>query len=124
LQNRKGTIWTGSPALIIVLASLCLSLFAWGIGYKLSLYKASEQSKPSMPAAKLLSQKERSVVRTKLQAQVPKEKMLAISLMAFLTTVFLFSGDTLSVSIPNHVRTAKELHNTPASYSRPPPSHA
>jgi hypothetical protein len=41
-----------------MLAVLAISLFSWGLGYKLSLYH-SEQCRSKMAQAKLLSQKER-----------------------------------------------------------------
>jgi hypothetical protein len=122
LRNRKGTIWRGSPALIMMLASLCLSLFAWGIGYKLSLYKASEERRPSMPAAKLLSQKERPGVSASLQVQVPQGKPLALTLMALLTAIFALEQGDLSILCPTFVRAARAFRVVPAVYSRPPPS--
>jgi hypothetical protein len=123
LQSRKGTIWRGSPALIMMLASLCVSLFVWGVGYKLSLYKASERHKPTMPAAKLLSQKERPVVSASLQVQVPQGKPLVFTLMAFLTAVLALDLGDISIPCPTFVRAAKAFRNTPAVYSRPPPSY-
>jgi hypothetical protein len=123
LQNRKGTIWRGSPALILMLASLCFSLFAWGIGYKLSLYKASEERRPSMPAAKLLSQKERPVVSAKARIQTSHGKPLPLSLMAFLKAAFALASGNISIPCPTFVWAAKAFRNTPAVYSRPPPSY-
>jgi len=55
-----------SPILAGMLAVLSISLFSWGLAYKLSLYR-SHQSPPKIVAAKLLSQKERPVA-----AQVEK----------------------------------------------------
>jgi hypothetical protein len=122
LQNRKGTIWRGSPALIILLASLCFSLFVWGIGYKLSLYKASERHHPSMPEAKLLSQKERPVVSAKLQTQIPHGKPLRLPLTAFLTGAFALALADSSVPFIISAEVENFFNNTPAVYSRPPPS--
>src|ERR1700760_2143037 len=44
------------------LLMLSMAVFAWGLQYKLSLYKSKDSISHSAPEAKLLSQKERPVV--------------------------------------------------------------
>ena len=58
LEHREGTRWRGSPALVMALALVCFSIFAWGLRYKLSLYNAGQQLHPTVTAAKLLSPKQ------------------------------------------------------------------
>lgn len=124
LQNRNGTIRRGSLARILLLTCLCLSLFAWGIGYKLSLYKASEQTRPSMQSAKLLSQKERPVASTHFQLQAQPGAKGSVLWIAFLVVLFTLSLEHPSATLPALVSVPRELRNPPALYSRPPPSHA
>jgi hypothetical protein len=56
--------------LACVLVLLSVSLFSWGLRYKLSLYY-SHQDSPKMAAAKLLSQKERPATAQATQLVAP-----------------------------------------------------
>jgi hypothetical protein len=60
--RRPGANWKGSPQLIAMLAFICLSVFIWGLRYKLSLYDSPGPTGAGVPAAKLLSPKERPPV--------------------------------------------------------------
>jgi hypothetical protein len=106
---------------MVVLAFLCLFLFAWGTGYKLSLYRASENHKPTMAAAKLLSQKERPAASIRLRVHNPHGKPMGVGSHSLLMATIALSIDIDVVSMPTFVRAAKQSHNTPAFYSRPPP---
>jgi hypothetical protein len=68
-QRRPGMLLC-SPILACLLAILSVSLFSWGLGYKLSLYH-SHQLPPKMAAAKLLSPKERPVTAPVVASIVP-----------------------------------------------------
>jgi hypothetical protein len=59
LRHRKKPTWRGSPALVMALALVSLSVFTWGLQYKLSLYRTVHHPRSTIPAAKLLSPKER-----------------------------------------------------------------
>lgn len=59
-----------SPTLACLLAVLSISLFSWGLAYKISLYHTHELP-PKMAAAKLLSQKERPAVAQSNQILPP-----------------------------------------------------
>lgn len=61
MGRRSGRMLRCTPTLACVLAVLSISLFSWGLAYKLSLYH-SHQLPPKMVAAKLLSQKERPAI--------------------------------------------------------------
>jgi hypothetical protein len=45
--------------MVLTALSLALTVLGWGTGYKMSLYHCSGGPPPSIPVAKLLSQKER-----------------------------------------------------------------
>lgn len=57
MGRRSRRLLRCSPTLACALALLSISLFSWGLAYKLSLYHSHQL--PQMAAAKLLSQKER-----------------------------------------------------------------
>ncbi len=50
-------VWAIRPALVF--ATLAISVFLWGLGYKLSLYEPTKSAIHSIPTAKLFSESER-----------------------------------------------------------------
>jgi len=60
--DRRSTNRRVPPWLILGLVGLSLLVFAWGLGYKLSLYDSSQSESHKIPQAKLLSENERPLV--------------------------------------------------------------
>ena len=69
MGQRRPKVFRCSPILAYVVAVLSLSLFSWGLGYKLSLYH-SHQSAPRMAAAKLLPRRNGQPVHNLLDSLV------------------------------------------------------
>ena len=125
VQKRAGMAWSGSPQRIAALLFVSLSVFTWGLHYKLSLYNTAQQTCARMPAAKLLSPKERPPVAVQ-HAQVSPSSTLAP--VAFLptenraTTVGLIRLSLLATARPPFQ--AMDLCCLDAVNSRPPPAVA
>jgi hypothetical protein len=119
MQERRERVLRCSPGLACMLFVLSLSLFSWGLHYKLSLYHAG-QSQTKTAAAKLLSQKERPV----RVAKITPPGGTAQDLTARASAV-----DCLSVAHhsewgpPATVRTRRPFFSTHTG-SRPPPARA
>ena len=123
LRHREGTIWRGSPVLVMALALMSLAVFTWGLQYKLSLYKASEQAKPTIPAAKLLSQKERPAVAVQVQHALPYSGLSPITLLPAWSTVFLLCLTCISIlPLPLEPCRTRKRWRTAQIYSKPPPA--
>jgi hypothetical protein len=78
VRVRLGANWKGSPQLIAALVFICLSVFVWGLRYKLSLYDSPRPIGARVPAAKLLSPKERPPVAAQLAQLSSSRKLLHI----------------------------------------------
>lgn len=108
-------------AFIMVLALSLFSVFAWGLQYKLSLYAPSERSKPTMPAAKLLSPKERSIVSIQAHAVDPQSRSSGVGWVPPFKGLLLLSYKTCPDVTLFLTQVAKSTFNDPMLYSRPPP---
>lgn len=80
MKARRPRLLRCSPILAAMLAVLSISLFSWGLAYKLSLYQSC-QTPPKLVAAKLLSQKERPVAAQSERAPGSTRPDSAVSLM-------------------------------------------
>jgi hypothetical protein len=60
--NLRCPNWRTLPWFTFVLLGLALSVFTWGVQYKLSLYDPPTAASHQMPKAKLLSKSERPAV--------------------------------------------------------------
>jgi hypothetical protein len=68
----------------LILLGLGLSVFGWGLQYKLSLYDPPQASSHQMPQAKLLSQDEQATAaHTSLTAKIPVKFCWAVLSCAF-----------------------------------------
>ena len=103
---------------------LASAVFAWGLHYKLTLYRASTQVEVRQPAAKLLSQRERA------QAQQPSVQNTQTLLPAGSLLILLFA-----FVLPQAPFTSWQISADPAcrcamqyfasgSFIRPPPQVA
>jgi hypothetical protein len=106
------------------LLTLAMAVFAWGLQYKLSLYKSKQSIAHLAPEAKLLSQKERPV--TGQAMDVPPTDMPALPLLPALLTLTMTPG--LYRATARYVRTgSRERAPAPpplclrAVFFRPPP---
>src|SRR5579875_146504 len=123
MGRRRQRMLRCSPILACLLAVLSVSLFSWGLAYKLSLYRSHELP-PRMAAAKLLSQKERPVTAQSDQAVAP-----IVPNSAFVTTL-LPSFHLLSLMhVPGlelrsrYLPDGRELFTVPTG-RKPPPNLA
>jgi hypothetical protein len=109
----------------LVLLGLCV--FAWGLRYKLSLYQPAQSVSRHMPAAKLLSGKERSPVaaidlrRSDDSERAMPAQALTGLLLLLLSGMALVAGSSRWAVIPSlaagdHGRFARAAH-----FTRPPP---
>ena len=119
MQERRERVLRCSPGLACMLCLLSLSLFSWGLHYKLSLYHAG-RSQTKTAAAKLLSQKERPVRLAKITPPGGTAQDLTATACAV---------DCLGVAHDSEwapqvtSRTRRPLFSTHTS-SRPPPARA
>jgi hypothetical protein len=122
LRNRDERIWRGSPVVVMALVITLLSVFAWGLQYKLSLYKVSDGTRPTMPAAKLLSPKEFNPVA---QLQPKGELRLVASILSAFHPVWnivplLWLASFSILARPRRLNPA-QIWVVAKIYSRPPP---
>lgn len=123
LEDREGTRWRGSPALAITLALISISIFAWGLRYKLSLYKDSQQRTATLGVAKLLSPKNASVAVSRPQDGTSPGTSLTWAVLPHLSTAVLpwLIWILISNSPVGMVRSS-ERWRAVHLYSKPPPS--
>jgi hypothetical protein len=106
------------------LLMLAMAVFAWGLQYKLSLYKDKGSISHSAPAAKLLSEKERPVTAQAIDSQLtqpPAFPILPALLMLAIVPVFdqtvryirLTNAERVPTPLPYRLRTV---------FYRPPPA--
>lgn len=115
-------------ALTIGLAFLGVCVFVWGLNYKLSLYEPPHSISHHMPAAKLLTGKERVAVPALNLRQIAYQEalpgLLNTGFAALLVTpgpMLWREGGTGGYRIAGTRRLAGSARNTPSSV-RPPPS--
>ena len=113
---------------LLVFAGLALSVFVWGLGYKLSLYDVQQASVHRIPMAKLLSGDEnsRSTGRASVSVVPPHSGVIVASILAFLATFIAVSKLNLEVRSfkmpPSRSFLRRAVLN--AFFFRPPPSFA
>lgn len=122
---------TNLPRFLLGLG-LALSLFVWGMQYKLSLYDPPESISHSIPAAKLLSGSEKTVEADKGSVQKGKNPLLdqvtvliAVSALVF----FLIKGNALFLEFwrkcshkSRQIQASLCEAFSPSYYFRPPPA--
>ena len=121
--TRRARFWFS-----IAFLALTVSVFAWGLGYKLSLYDPPQSSSHLMPAAKLLSKNEQTGSEASaalVDAPTPPAPLHGVLLWwAVLPfVVLLLNPSAASVCAPEHAR-SWHLRRLPALNSfffRPPP---
>lgn len=111
-------------ALALLILGLAVAVFAWGLRYKLSLYKSAPVTVHHVSSAKLLSNRERPA-----DAAVQIERATTPLLIAFAATSLLFAGPadsaqqsrwTLRRQRNFRPRLISEV--APQLFFRPPPS--
>lgn len=113
-------------ALAFGLVLLAVCVFAWGLKYKLSLYDPPRAVSHHMPAAKLLTGKERSAVSlagAQLLANLAVPPLLSALVLAFLTLSAAKSrvGFGGWIGRPSPVRIVPACARSRNSFVRPPP---
>jgi hypothetical protein len=108
----------------LVLVGLCV--FAWGLQYKLSLYDPPHAISHRMPAAKLLTGKERPEVSPVGLYRATRPTGPAVVLVFTLAIVLLGNARLFAVSSsraawPVPVRLARSRFAAASCLSRPPP---
>lgn len=81
----------GSLRLVVGLTGLALSIFLWGLAYKLSLYESMQTSFHRIPHAKLLSENERPTAVAASNNLIPSG-LLDFSLLPALAGGVLLGG--------------------------------
>lgn len=123
MGRRRRRLLRCSPILACMLAVLSVSLFSWGLAYKLSLYR-SHQLPPKMAAAKLLSQKERPVAAQSSQAIPPIVPNSAFALTPLPSLHLLSLMHVPGLELRSQpMRDARELFTVPTG-CKPPPNLA
>jgi len=81
-----------STVLFLFVSLLILGIFSWGLEYKLSLYQVAQTPQITVPAAKLLSQKERPLSQNALSAVFDhaRHRTFATSTMLGMLCVVIF----------------------------------
>jgi hypothetical protein len=128
-MNESLRIWMKSFRLL-VFAGLAISVFMWGLGYKLSLYDVQQASVHRIPMAKLLSGDEnyRSTGRASgsASADSPHSGIIVapiLALLAILAAVSKLNSEVRSFKMPPP-RSFVSRAVLNAFFFRPPPSFA
>jgi hypothetical protein len=108
---------------------LAFTVFGWGTGYKLSLYDRPGSPSTMIPAAKLLSQKERPST-AKVDAQLvpaapvqdPANYYQAMVIVALMFSLRLLIS-TCVRAIANHKPNAQQSAHSSFFSFRPPPAY-
>jgi hypothetical protein len=113
---------------LLVFAGLAISVFMWGLGYKLSLYDVQQASVHRIPMAKLLSGDEnsRSTGRASVSVDSPQSGIIVAPILAFLAILVAVSklnSDVRSFKLPP-ARSFVSSAVLNAFFFRPPPSFA
>jgi hypothetical protein len=122
--NRRVSVFTVFASLF-----LAFTVFGWGTGYKLSLYDPPGSPSTIIPAAKLLSQKERpstAKVAAQLVPATPAQKTTnyypAIVLVAFVFSLRLLISTWVRVTTEHDSIAQRSCHSSFFSF-RPPPAY-
>jgi type VI protein secretion system component VasF len=103
--SRRLPVWISSGCLV-----LALFVFAWGLGYKLSLYDPPQSTSHQIPQAKLLSKNEQgSIAKTPLTGQIKTSIMKASLLLADVLFAFFLSLSLFGVPASCHRERDAEL---------------
>jgi hypothetical protein len=113
---------------LLVFAGLALSVFMWGLGYKLSLYDVQQSTVHRIPMAKLLSGDEnsRSTGRASVSVDPPQSGIIVASILALLAifvAVSKLNSEVRSFKMPP-ARSFVSRAVLNAFFFRPPPSFA
>ncbi len=83
VHHRRNSISTALGVLI-----LALSVFGWGVQYKISLYDLPDSPSTVVPQAKLLSPKERPIsVQASVAEPIPQPQSLLLPALLFATVL-------------------------------------
>lgn len=122
-SDRRASVVT-----VFAVLFLAFTVFGWGTGYKLSLYDPPGSPSTIIPAAKLLSQKERpstAKVATQLVPPAPDRKTTnyypAIVLVGLMFSLRLLISAWVRVTIEHDSIAQRSAHSNFFSF-RPPPA--
>lgn len=111
----------------IIFVVLAISVFSWGLGYKLSLYEPHQSNAHHIIEAKLLSKNERAVTRKSdlggdylppLPAQEALPFCIAICLAALALNPLRFTLSKIEPTVSWHRRRSNSMSSF---FFRPPP---
>src|ERR1700733_3020535 len=122
--NRRASAVT-----VFAILFLAFTVFGWGTGYKLSLYDPPGSPSTIIPAAKLLSQKERPST-SKVAAQLlpatpahePTKYYPAIVIVALMFSLRLLISTWVRVATDHDSLAQRSAHSSFFSF-RPPPAY-
>ena len=113
----------------IAFVALMVSVFSWGLGYKLSLYDPPQSSSHLMPAAKLLSKSERTVSEKDAvldSIAIPPVPTRGVLLLWAVLPLAIHVLEALACSVcePEHNRSwhLRRLPGLNSFFFRPPPN--
>ena len=122
-SHRRASAVTVSAILF-----LAFTVFSWGTGYKLSLYDPPGSPSTIIPAAKLLSQKERpstAKVAAQLLSTAPAQEIIkyypAIVIVALMFSLRLLLSTWVRVTTDHDLLAQRSAHSSFFSF-RPPPA--
>src|ERR1700761_7171528 len=122
--NQRVSVFTVFATLFLAFA-----VFGWGTGYKLSLYDPPGSPSTIIPAAKLLSQKERPSTAKVVAQLVPATPVAkttnyypAVVYVAFIFTLRLLISTWIRVTTQHDLIAQRSAHASFFSF-RPPPAH-
>jgi Na+/H+-dicarboxylate symporter len=122
-SHRRASVVT-----VFAILFLAFTVFGWGIGYKLSLYDPPGSPSTIIPAAKLLSQRERpstAKVAGELlpatRAQEITKYYPAIVIVALMFGLRLLLSTRVRVTIDHDLLAQRSAHSSFFSF-RPPPA--
>ena len=117
-----------SAVTVFTIVFLAFTVFGWGTGYKLSLYDPPGSPSTIIPAAKLLSQKERpstAKVAAQLLPATPAQDISkyypAIVLVALMFSLRLLLSTWVRVTTDHDLLAQRSAHSSFFSF-RPPPA--
>jgi hypothetical protein len=122
--NRRASVVT-----VFAVLFLAFTVFGWGTGYKLSLYDPPGSPSTIIPAAKLLSQKERpstAKIAAQLVPAVPTQETTsyypAIVFVALMFSLRLLISSWVRVTTEHDSIAQRSAHSFFFSF-RPPPAY-
>jgi hypothetical protein len=125
--NRRALSW-----LTFVLLGLALSVFTWGLQYKLSLYDPPNAASHEMPEAKLLSKSERiTATENPLLKNIKAPGKIPSTLLTSVFLLFLLAASSLNIPVSDQRRREEKcplhwrrLASLNPFFFRPPPALA